>query len=159
METLFSSLKLDIWILQVIAMLITAFIMPGFTVSGPISALIAVVSLGFLNNYLWDAALFFSIPDSLTIHALTLVFANGILFWVLVKVLPGIDTKGLFAPFIVPILFTIISIGLNEYADKIQWSKLFTSVKEIIFETKETLKNENDSIKPSTNINMSQESS
>ena len=117
-----AGLKIEMWITQSIAMIITAILLPGFTVSGPLSAFIAVVSLAFINTQLWDAALFYSVPNTLTIHALTLILANGIVFWGLVKILPGIDTKGFIAPFLAPIIFTVISIFLHQRMKDVDWS-------------------------------------
>jgi putative membrane protein len=135
-----AGLKIDIWITQCIAMLITAILLPGFTVSGPLSALIAVVSLAFVNTQLWDAALFFSVPNSLTVHALTLIVANGALFWILVKILPGIDTRGIIAPLVAPIIFTVISMYLHENAKDIDWNKVWHKTKDVVVEVKEEIK-------------------
>lgn len=135
-----TSLKIDILLIQTVAMILTAILMPRFTVSGPLSALLAVVTLSLVNTHLWDTALFFSVPDSLTVHALTLVIANGIVFWLLVKILPGIDTQGILPPLIAPIIFTIISIGLHEISPKIPWAELFGKTKSIVIDAKEHLK-------------------
>lgn len=137
-----STIKLDIWVIQTLAMILTAILMPKFTVSGPISALIAVITLSVVNTHLWDAALFFSVPNSVTLHAATLVIANGIIFWVLVKILPGIDTQGLFTPILAPIVFTVISVFLHQMSPKIPWEQILSTAKTIITDTKEQLKNE-----------------
>jgi uncharacterized membrane protein YvlD (DUF360 family) len=137
-----STIKLDIWVIQTLAMILTAILMPKFTVSGPISALIAVITLSVVNTHLWDAALFFSVPDSITLHAATLIIANGIIFWILVKILPGIDTQGFIAPLLAPIIFTVISVYLHQMSPKIPWDQLLSSAKAIITDTKEHLKNE-----------------
>ncbi len=134
------ALKFEIWMTQAVAMLITAFILPGFTVSGPLSALIAVIALAFVNTQLWDAALFFSVPNSFTIHAVTLVLANGILFWILVKVLPGINTRGIIAPLVAPILFTVISMYLHEHAKDINWNTVWQKTKSTVVEVKDEIK-------------------
>lgn len=135
-------IKIDILILQTIAMIITAILLPGFTVKGPISAFIAVACLSIINTHLWDTALFFSIPNSVTSHALTLVLANGILFWVLVKILPGIDTKGIVTPLIAPIVFTFFSVVLYDKAPYIHWRKLFSESVEYVSSFRDHLRKE-----------------
>lgn len=134
--------KLDLWLIQTVAMILTAVILPGFTVSGPISAFLSVVCLGVVNTYLWDAALFYSVPDSVSLHALIMILANGGIFWLLVKILPGIDTRGLLAPLVAPVIFTVSSMLLHHFAKDIEWEKLFTTAKSSIVEAKEELKRE-----------------
>ena len=54
-------------------------------------------------------------------HALVLFLSNGILFWILVKLLPGIEVQGLFAALIAPVVFSLISIVLDTYEEQINW--------------------------------------
>ena len=134
------SLKINLWIVQTIALILTALVVPGFSISGPLSAFLAVITLSIVNTQIWDTALFFSVPDSLTMHALTLIFANGVVFWILVKILPGIDTKGFIAPFLAPILFSISSFYLYHHAKDLDWGKIFSTAKESVSEVKEKIK-------------------
>ena len=120
----FSHFNFQVWILLTIAMMITALLLPGLTVSGPIGAFLAVVGLAFVNAHYWDTALFFSIPDSFTTNTLLLFAANGAIFWVLVKLLPGIEVKGFLPAFLAPIVFTVTSALLNTYAKDVDWVKL-----------------------------------
>lgn len=135
-----SHINLQIWILQVIAMLITAILLPGLTVSGPLGALIGVVGLAFVNAHLWDAALFFSLPDSASLHAILLLLANGIIFWIVVKILPGIDVTGILPTFIAPVLFTVISVLLTTYAKDIDWGKVLSKGISYVETAREELK-------------------
>lgn len=136
---IFEHINVSIWILQTIAMMITAFLLPGLTVSGPIGALLAVIAIAFVNAHLWDAALFFSIPDQPTLHTAAIFIANGVVFWILVKILPGIDVRGIFPALIAPVLFTLTSIFLNTYAKDIDWSKVWQKTKNGIQSVKEDL--------------------
>ena len=110
---LFSHLHIQTWVILTIAMMLTAFVLPGLKVSGPVGAFLAVAGLALVNTHIWSAALFFAVPDSLTAHTATLIVANGLIFWILVKLLPGIEVTGIISAFLAPILFTIFSIFLN----------------------------------------------
>ena len=112
------------WILQTLAMMLTALIIPRLTISGPLGALITVISLALVNSFVWDAALFFSIPDNLSVHMLTLFLANGIIFWILVKILPGIEVQGFLPAFVAPVVFTICSIFISKYLQNVDWVEL-----------------------------------
>lgn len=124
--------NLNYWVLQTIAMLLTALLVPKLKVSGPLGALGAVVALAFVNAHLWDAALFFSLPDSLGYRALLLFVSNGVLFWILVKILPGIEVEGVVAAFVAPLVFTIASILVAEYGQDIDWAKVWDAIVEFV---------------------------
>lgn len=129
-------LNIEYWALQTLALLITALLIPRLTISGPISGLIAVVSISLMNTYLWDAALFFSIPNHLTLHTATLLLVNGVLFWILVKVLPGIEVKGFLPALAAPVVFTITSIIIQRYGREIDWNQLATYLVELLSKLK-----------------------
>ena len=114
------------WILQSIAMGLTALVLPNLRITNPLGALGAVVALAFVNSHIWDAALFFSIPQNFTSHAMTILVANGLLFWLIVKILPGIESDGIFAPIVAPVLFTIFSILISEYGKNVDWLGLIS---------------------------------
>ena len=121
--------KLEYWAFQTLAMLITAFLIPGLTVSGPLSALVTVLTLSLVNTYLWDAALFFAIPYDLSLHTLALFVINGVLFWVIVKILPGIAVKGIIPALVAPVMFTVISILIQHYGPHIDWQHMLVTIK------------------------------
>ena len=121
----FSAINVDFWILQTIAMMVTCFLLPRLTVSGPLGALGAVVALAFVNAQVWDAALFFQVPDSLSAHALVLMLSNGLVFWVVVKILPGIEVEGILPAIAAPIVFTICSLLISHYGKDIEWQKVW----------------------------------
>lgn len=119
------SLNLSYWLLQAAAMLITSWLIPRLRITSFFGALTTVIALAFINSKVWDAALFFHIPDSFTMQALLLFLTNGIIFWVLVKILPGIEVQGLLPALLAPVVFTVCSILISKYAPLINWTKLF----------------------------------
>jgi len=118
------------WILQTVAMMVTALLIPRLRITGILGALGTVVALAFINATFWDAALFFSLPKSATAHALTLVLANGVIFWILVKLLPGIEIKGVLPALVAPLVFAICSMLIHRYGQGIDWAQIFETVLE-----------------------------
>ncbi len=116
------------WIMQTLAMLLTAALIPRLRITSIFGAIGIVACLGFVNSTVWDAALFFSVPSSFTMQAITLLLSNGVLFWILVKVLPGIEVRGVAAALVAPVVFTILSMLIDKYGKTIDWSTLFQSV-------------------------------
>ncbi len=120
------------WILQVIAMLVTAALIPGLRVTGISGAFGIVAALAFVNATVWHAALFFQIPNHISSHVLLLLLANGVLFWLLVKLLPGIEIEGILAAILSPLVFTLLSMIITYYGRDIDWLALFTQAKEFV---------------------------
>jgi uncharacterized membrane protein YvlD (DUF360 family) len=106
---------INYWGLQTVAMMLTALVIPRMKITSIFGALGIVLALGLVNATVWDTALFFSVPSSFSGHALTLLAANGVIFWVLVKMLPGIEIEGFAPAFVAPVVFTALSLAISSY--------------------------------------------
>ena len=115
-------------------MLITCAIIPKLRVSGPFWAFVTVLALAFINSKVWDAALFFQVPDHLSVQVLTLFLTNGIIFWIVVKLLPGIEVDGFVPALIAPVVFTFLSLIVSEYHAKIDWTAVFDFIIKVVQE-------------------------
>lgn len=127
------------WILQTVAMLLTALFIPKLTIDGPIPAFVTVVALAFINAHVWSTALFFEIPDSATAQAVTLLVCNGVIFWIVVKLLPGIDCEGFLPALVAPVVFTGTMMIISRYGSDIDWVALGKMALDWISEFKQQL--------------------
>lgn len=109
------------WVLQSVAMMLTAALIPRLTITGISGAFGTVLALALVNASVWDAALFFNVPDHLSAQAGLLFLANGVLFWILVKILPGIEVEGVLPALIAPVVFTVLSLIISHYGKDIDW--------------------------------------
>jgi putative membrane protein len=123
---------LSYWLLQAIAMVITAALIPGLTIRGISGAFGIVAALALVNATLWDAALFFQVPDHISSQVLLLLLANGVLFWVLVKLLPGIEVEGVLPALVAPLVFTLLSLIISYYGRDIDWAAVWESTANVI---------------------------
>ena len=139
----FYSLNISFWVLQVVAMSLTALFIPKLEITSIAGPVLMVLCLALLNAKIWDAALFFKLPDSVTLRALMLFIANGVIFWVAVKLLPGIEVKGFFPALIAPLVFTIVNLLLNEFAKEIDWVKVWDASMNWLNDAKTALGSEN----------------
>jgi putative membrane protein len=112
------------WILQTIAMALTALILPHLKITSIFGALGAVLGLALLNSTIWDAALFFSLPNTFSVQTMVLLLSNGLFFFLLVKFLPGIEVDSVLIAFIAPVIFTIICVVIKTYGHLIDWAAL-----------------------------------
>ncbi len=103
------------WFLQSLAMALTVALLPNLRLTGIAGATLMVAGLALVNSFVWDAALFFQVPNSLTSHAVVLMVANGVIFWILVKLLPSIEIDGIVPAILAPIIFSVFSMFIMQY--------------------------------------------
>ena len=120
------------WILQLLAMLLTILLIPKLRISGLAGTLFLVGAIALVNAFLWDPALFYAIPDAVSLQAFLLLLANGVIFWMLVKLVPGIEVEGLTPAIAAPVVFTACSILVNRYGSTIDWTAVFKVLSEAI---------------------------
>jgi len=128
------------WFLQTLAMGVTAALIPKLRITSLFGALAAVVALAFVNAVAWDAALFFSIPNSLSTQTALLFLTNGAIFWVVVKLVPGIEVEGVFAALIAPVVFTFSSVLIYHYGREIDWVKVFDFTLQLLAQLRDYFK-------------------
>ena len=128
------------WIFQMVAMLLTVTLIPKLELTSVKGLLLIVIAISFVNAYLWDANLFFSMPETLTGRALQLLLVNGAIFWVLVKLLPGIETDGFFPCLLAPLVFTGCSVLAYHYGKSVNWSEVFSQTSTKVIDSSHQLR-------------------
>jgi len=106
---------------QFVAMGLTIFLIPRLRVSNITGAFIILVALSVINSTVWDAGLFLGVPGNFSSQAIQIILLNGLIFWFLVKVLPGIETDGLLPALVAPLVFSFVSSVLRVYAHDVDW--------------------------------------
>jgi putative membrane protein len=141
MEALRTSLDLQFkfWILQTVAFMLTCFMIPRLTVRGPFSAFLAVVVLAFVNAHYWNAAFFYAIPNTFAVGTLMLVFINGAIFFLVVKILPGIELRGLLPAILAPIVLSVMSMLVTFYGQDVDFGQLEAYIKNLMTHVKSTV--------------------
>ncbi len=132
--------SLDFWILQSIAMLFTVILIPRLRLTGVSGVVLMIVGLGLVNTYLWDPQLFSALPDTLSSRAVLLLFVNGLIFFALVKLLPGIEIEGVMPAIAAPIVFTLSGVLIKRYGSEIDWENAFVTSSAIVTEVFQTLR-------------------
>lgn len=127
------------WLAQTFAMIITAILLPGLRITGIFGTFLTVVALAFVNASIWDASLFFNIPMDFTTHTLTILGANAVLFWVLVKLLPGIEISGIASALLAPVLFSIFTVVLTPICQEVNWGHVIEKAAETVGDVRDTL--------------------
>lgn len=101
------------WLLNGLALLITAYIIEGIYISGPMAALVASLVLGIVNAIIRPIFVLFTLPlNVLTLGLFTFVI-NGIMLKLTAILVSGFEVNGALAAFFGAIILSIVSALLT----------------------------------------------
>ena len=83
-----------VWILNAVALLAVAYLLPGITVASFGSALIAALVLGLVNMLVKPVLVLLTLPITIVTLGLFLIVINALLFWFVGSVLKGFQVNG-----------------------------------------------------------------
>ncbi|AUA59823.1 MAG: phage holin family protein [Achromobacter pulmonis] len=98
-----------VWILNAVALLAVAYLLPGIVVASFGSALIAALVLGLVNMLVKPVLVLLTLPITIVTLGLFLIVINALLFWFVGSVLKGFQVNGFWWAVGGAILYSIIS--------------------------------------------------
>ena len=102
------------WILGAVALLVVAWIVPGFYVRGLGSALIAVVVIALVNATLGLVLKILTLPLTVLTLGLFWWIINGVMLLVASSFVPGFHVAGLVPAFLGAILLALVNLVLGK---------------------------------------------
>lgn len=96
------------WVVSALAILVTAYFLPGVAVSGFLTALAVAVVLGILNLFIKPILIVLTLPiNILTLGLFTLVI-NAFLIWLIPFIVPGFRLSGFLSAFLFALILAIV---------------------------------------------------
>jgi len=83
-----------VWILNALALLIVAYLLPGITVASFGYALAAALLLGLINTFVKPLLVLLTLPITLVTMGLFLLVINVLMFWLAGSILKGFQVHG-----------------------------------------------------------------
>ena len=102
-----------VWLVNALALIAVAYLMPSITVSSFTSALIAALILGLVNAIIKPVLVLLTLPVTIVTLGLFIFVINGLLFWLVGSFVPGFVVQGFWSGFLGAILFSIVSWVLS----------------------------------------------
>ena len=96
-----------------VAVMLAAYVVPGITVSGPGAALVAGVVLGFVNALVRPVLFLLTLPFTLITLGLFIFVLNAICLGLAAWLVPGFTLSGFGAAFFGALIISIVSWALN----------------------------------------------
>jgi putative membrane protein len=100
-------------VLNGIAIVIAAWLLPGLHIAGPFAALVAGVILGFVNAIVRPLLFFLTLPLTLMTLGLFIFVLNAICFGLTAWLVPGFSVDGFWWALLGALLVSIVSWMLN----------------------------------------------
>jgi putative membrane protein len=101
------------WLIYAIAIVITAYLLPGVRLSGFSAALVAALVLGLVNTFIKPVLLLLTLPlNILTLGLLTFVI-NALLILLTSALVPGFVVTGFWWALLFSLVLSIINYALS----------------------------------------------
>ena len=107
-----------VWILNAVALLAVAYLLPGIQVASFGSAMLAALILGLVNMLVKPVLVILTLPITNVTMGLFLFVINALLFWFVGSILKGFQVTGFWWAVAGAILYSIIAGLLSNLIQK-----------------------------------------
>ena len=101
-----------VWLLNALALLAVAYLMPSIHVSGFGGALIAAAVIGLVNMLIRPMLVLLTLPVTVVTLGLFILVINGLLFFFVGNILKGFEVGSLWSGILGALLYSLISWAL-----------------------------------------------
>jgi putative membrane protein len=106
------------WALSAISLLVVAYVIPGISVDGFVTALLAAVVIGLVNGTLGLLLKVVTFPLTLLTLGLFWLIVNALMLMFAARLVPGFAVAGFWAAFFGSILLGIVNSLLSKLVDE-----------------------------------------
>ena len=104
---------LVVWLINALALMAVAYLMPSIQVSSFGAALVAALVLGLVNAAIRPVLVLLTLPVTILTLGLFIFVLNGLLFWMVGSWLQGFEVAGFWPAVFGAILFSLVSWALS----------------------------------------------
>lgn len=97
------------WLVNALALLAAAYLVPGIVVESIYIALIAALLLGLVNAFLRPVLFILTLPITILTLGLFTFVLNALLFWFVASFVDGFEVDGFLAALVGSLLVSIVS--------------------------------------------------
>jgi putative membrane protein len=100
---------LIVWVLNALALMAVAYLVPGIHVANFTAALIAALVIGLVNILIKPVLVLLTLPITLLTLGLFILVINGVLFWLVGNYLQGFSVSSIVVGIIGALIYSLIS--------------------------------------------------
>jgi putative membrane protein len=98
-----------VWLINALALIAVAYLLPGVSVADFTTALVAALILGLINAVVRPVLLLLTLPVTILTLGLFIFVLNGLLFWFVGTYIQGFHVAGFWSGVFGAIVFSLIS--------------------------------------------------
>lgn len=98
-----------VWLINTVALIAVAYLMPSISVASFNAALVAALVLGLVNAVVRPVLVLLTLPVTILTLGLFIFVLNGLLFWAVAEWLEGFTVAGFWSGVLGAIVFSIVS--------------------------------------------------
>ena len=100
---------LIVWLVNAVALIAVAYLLPGVNVASFAAALAAALVLGLINAVIRPVLILLTLPVTVLTLGLFIFVLNGLLFWLVGSFVQGFAVAGFWAGVLGAIVYSVIS--------------------------------------------------
>ena len=102
--------------LNVAALLVVEYLVPGFELAGYSAAIVAAIVIGVVNTFIRPIVQLIALPVSILTFGITALLINVLLLYATATYVPGFFIASFMTAFVASILLSLVSWFLNKLA-------------------------------------------
>lgn len=103
-------------VINVFALLIVEYLVPGFELIGYQAAIVAAVVIGIVNTFIKPILQIIALPISILTFGIAAFLINVTLLWLVARIVPGFTITSFLTAVIASIVLALVSWFLNKLA-------------------------------------------
>lgn len=107
------------WLVLTIAIIISAFLLPGVSVSGFLVALVVAVVIAGINGFIRPILLLLTLPINIVTLGLFTFVLNALLIMLTAWLVPGFQVAGFWWALLFSIVLSVINAVLNSFKEAV----------------------------------------
>jgi len=107
------------WVIAAVAILITAYILPGVAIDGFVAALVVAVILGIINAFIRPLLVVLTLPITILTLGLFVLVINGLLVMLAAAIVPGFAVASFWSAFVFGIVLALVSAVLHSFEKEV----------------------------------------
>jgi len=102
-----------VWLVNALALMAVAYLLPGIAVADFVTALLAALVLGLVNAVIRPILILLTLPATLLTLGLFIFVINGLLFWFVGSFIAGFTVSGFWPGVFGAIAYSVVSWAMS----------------------------------------------
>ena len=101
------------WVVTAVAIIVTAYLLPGVQVTGVFAALVAALVLGLVNVFIRPVLILLTLPINILTLGLFILVINALLIMLCASIVPGFAVQGFWWALIFGVVLAVVGCILG----------------------------------------------